>query len=445
MADVESKRSSIIQEILRLESSTNDALRSSRDEIERLEIIANQKKEEADDLEKQLNALLESRTKKKKRISALRPKRLQRLTISTAGDAAEMMFRRDKYADSARRGDSGSTIGTPYDDDRSCTFTVATFDRDDMEIACLLNSCRSVDGDEDASVHGGCTVASGVSRHGSVILNKEVLTQKQNLLIKKREQLEQYQQRYNLNAKKLQQMQQHLSSIRREQNSRCDEHNSTIDTLSETKANLISRIRWRENRIAEEEKNLADLKRRLAESKRAKATQAQEVSSNINDDAYKEFAKLTSECADMLTEFSLSMFKMIESTITLPSHSSISYSIGDLSDTSTADTKNKQMHDKAKSSSSCSEEDKIDIDEQQQLDDLQQSEEQYDSNIRMVQNEIKSFYAAYQEESNANKLLLNDLEKQIVSLNEQLTKGGNEIKRLVGEVEFLTEREQELL
>jgi uncharacterized protein YlxW (UPF0749 family) len=90
-------------------------------------------------------------------------------------------------------------------------------------------------------------------------------------------------------------------------------------------------------------------------------------------------------------------------------------------DTSTADTKNKQMHDKAKSSSNCSEEDKIDIDEQQQLDDLQQSEEQYDSNIRMVKNEIKSFYAAYQEESNANELLLNDLEKQIVSLND--TKG----------------------
>lgn len=79
------------------------------------------------------------------------------------------------------------------------------------------------------------------------------------------------------------------------------------------------------------------------------------------------------------------------------------------------------MHDKAKSSSNCSEEDKIDIDEQQQLDDLQQSEEQYDSNIRLVKNEIKSFYAACQEESNANELRLNDLEKQIVSLND--TKG----------------------
>jgi hypothetical protein len=77
-------------------------------------------------------------------------------------------------------------------------------------------------------------------------------------------------------------MQQHLSSIRREQNSCCDEHNSTIDiTLSETNANLIPCIRWRENRIAEEEKNLADLKRRLAESKSAKATQTQEVSSNM--------------------------------------------------------------------------------------------------------------------------------------------------------------------
>lgn len=61
-----------------------------------------------------------------------------------------------------------------------------------------------------------------------------------------------------------------LSSTRREQNSRCDEHNSTIDTLSETNANLISRIRWRENGIAEEEKNIADLKRKLAESKSAK-------------------------------------------------------------------------------------------------------------------------------------------------------------------------------
>jgi hypothetical protein len=47
----------------------------------------------------------------------LLPKRLQRLTISNAVDAVEMMFRRDKSADSARRGDSGSTIGTPYDDD----------------------------------------------------------------------------------------------------------------------------------------------------------------------------------------------------------------------------------------------------------------------------------------------------------------------------------------
>lgn len=39
-----------------------------------------------------------------------------------------------------------------------------------------------VDGNEDASVHGGCNVASGVSRHGSV--NEEVLTQKHYLLKK---------------------------------------------------------------------------------------------------------------------------------------------------------------------------------------------------------------------------------------------------------------------
>ncbi|KAL3792012.1 hypothetical protein ACHAWO_012614 [Cyclotella atomus] len=443
MADGESEKLSIINEILRLEASTNDALRSSRDEIERLEIVSSQKKDEVEELERELNALLESRTKKKKRIT-LRPKRLRNLTISSAGDAAEELSIR---LSATKRSESAAIA----DDNASCTYTVATFDKtDEMELASLWNSFRS-NGDGDAStlLGGGSAVHSiGASHLDNMIIAKELLSQKQDLLERKQVELEQYQQQYNTNERMLQQMQQQLSMIQRDQAARCDEHNSTIISLNKTKSDLISRIKWRENRILEEEKNLAELKGRLAAAKNANAPaqcQSPSIKSTEND-VLNELTKLISECAELLTNFSTSIFKMIESTITLPPHSYISFSIGDMSDTSTADTNGHKQQDMCSSLCTTTDsEDKVGADEQQQLDELQRSERQYDAKIRLIQNDIKSFQSTYDEEIDSNKRVLDDLQNQVTSLKERLVHGGNEIKRLVGEVESLNEKEQDLL
>lgn len=449
MADEESKKLAIINEILRLESSTNDALRSSRDEIERLGAVANQKKSEVEELERELSALLEIKTKKKKRIPTLRPKRLRRLTISSAGDVAEeAMFRRGA-SDSTKWGDSASIV----DDNASCTFTVATFDKtDDMELASLWNTFQSDGGDASTFLGGGSVISNGASYISNVLNAKYLLAQKQTLLTEKQAQLGQYQQLYDDNAKKLQQLQQQLSIMQCEQS--IQKHNSTIASLNKTKSELISRIRWRENRILEEEKNLAELKEKLAAAKKSKRIsprcQSQEpTSEDVDNEALNELIKLTTDCSELLTNFSSSIFKMIESTITLPPHSSVSYSIADMSGMSTSDMKKKdaqQMdNDKSSLSFTANESKNIGAEEQEQLDKLQKLEQEYDAKIQLIQDEINTFQSSHQEEIDANQVVLDEFQNHVTTLHERLMEGGAEIKRLVAEVEILSKKEHEFL
>lgn len=126
------------------------------------------------------------------------------------------------------------------------------------------------------------------------------------------------------------------------------------------------------------------------------------------------------------------------SHIIIPSHSSISFSIGDPSDTSIADSTNKQKQLSEKSSFSLlsTENSCIKLDEQQKLDELQKLEEHYDANIKMMQDEIESLQCAHNEEIEMNKAVLDNLENQIASLNEGLLKKGYEVRRLVDELEI---------
>ena len=444
MSEEESKKLSIINKILRLESSTKDALRSSRDEIESLQVVANQKKDEVAELEKELSALLECKVKKKRALPSLRPKRLRRLTTSSGPEGDATMFRRNTISEMGKKPDSASIAGVlcdegDDDDGASCTFTVGTFDN-----ASLWNSSQC--GDASTFNGGGSAVSNDTTCIGSFRVTVEILNEKQNLLSRKQAELEQYKQKHRRNATILQQMHQQLSVIQREQKMYCDGYNSSIESLAKTKTDLVARIRWRENRILEEGQKLSDLKLKFAAAKRAEIDSSQcsnQLQSSASDDEdYTKFMKLTTECADLLTEFSSSAFDMIKSTITLPEHSSISYSIGYPSDTSTIDKKMDQKQHEIKNQR----EEKQASDEQQQLlDELNKSVQHCDAKIQMVQNEITTVNAAYMEETNANKLIIDDLEKHVASLNERLVKGGNEIKRLIQEVESLSAKEQELL
>ena len=438
------KKLSIINSILSLESKTNDALRYSRDEIDRLEIVAACKKSEVQKLEDELNALLHISCKmKKKKTHKLRPKTLRRRTISAAGNhESEEVVRR-----SVSSGCSNISKRSEQESISATVFTVQTFDKSDDEMVSLWTSFQN-DGDADAgSSQGGGRV--GRSNDGASHLNfdvgaaKESVSQMETLLSEKIAELEKYKQTHSVNARKLQQMQQQLSQIKRQQSMRCEEHKSNIQLLTKTKTDLISRIRWRENRILEEEKNIAELKGRLTAAKSANKSLHQRQDSiffEMSDDDHKELMKLTTQCADLLTEFSSSIFKTIKSAISLPSHhSSISFSIGDPSDTSIADSTKKQQEQSEKSTfdilSTENDYIKLSADERQKLDELQKSEEHYDANIKMMQNEIESLQCAHNEEIELNKAVLDNLENHIAALNERLLKRGHEVKRLVEELE----------
>jgi hypothetical protein len=465
MANEDAEKLAIINEIIRLESSTNDALRSSRDEIERLEIITSQKKDTVRELEEELNAVLESKKKPKKR--SFRPKEaLRRMTISgyEGGDDPPNLaiFRRPTELTDSRSIARG--MGEMDDDVASTTFTVGTFGNEELELGSVWNS--AVDGDGDASTFcgGGSVVSHGNSHLGSIyapmMMTVEMVSQRQALLAEKQEELKQSQEKYELNAKKLLQMQQQLSLLQRQQNSQCEGCNSNIDSLAETKNDIIARIRWREARILEEEKKLIALRKRMAEAKGSAGPLPQcrnQQSANSNPDIDK-LISLTEKCADILTEFSSSIFKMIESTITLPSHSSVSYSIGlspeDAAATDIGTTRDPSSNDRTKpnqlkgkpglSRTSHNEEEKDEEDEQK-LKELQKSQDRYGAKIRIIQKEIKSFLSSHMQETEANNAILSDLQKQVSILNDQLMKGRSEIKELVSELESLNEKERDLL
>lgn len=439
-ADEDSKKKfSIINSILSLESKTNGALRCSRDEIDRLEIVTANKKSEVQKLEDELNALLHGSKEKKSRMHKISPKTLRRRTISGAGNhVSEELIRRSVSSgciNISKRSEQESISAT--------AFTVQTFEKSDEDKVSLWTSFQN---DEDAaSLEGrGCGGRNdgGSPLNFDVCAAKESVFQMETLLTAKTAQLDKYKQKYGNNAKKLHLMQQQLYRIQRQQSVRCEEHKSNIQALARTKIDSISRIRWRENRILEEEKNLAELKRRLtaAKSEEKSLRQGQDSTTflEVNDDDHKELLNLTTQCADLLTEFSSSIFKMIKSTISLPSHSSISFSIGDPSDTSIADSTNKQKQLSEKSSFSLlsTENSCIKLDEQQKLDELQKLEEHYDANIKMMQDEIESLQCAHNEEIEMNKAVLDNLENQIASLNEGLLKKGYEVRRLVDELEI---------
>ncbi|KAL7476196.1 hypothetical protein ACHAW6_002076 [Cyclotella cf. meneghiniana] len=502
MEDDDLEKLSIINEIIRLESSTNEALRSSRDEIERLEIIANQKKDTVRELENELNAMLDA-AKKKKRKSRMGKNPLRRMTIScVAGDDLQTpaLRRRSDNLDinplpteeSGLMSYAGIRCNRQDDDGASVTFTVATFDKDDLDLCTIWDSCQPSisDGDVRSFHEGGSAISNGIS-HVQIpsLIARDMISQKQALLSTKLSELAEYQQKYTLNAKKLPQLKNLLSALQRQQNSRCEEHKYNIESLAKAKKELIARIRWREDRILEEEKKLAELKRRLEETRftkedaRCKHHHLAESSflksinevHSPNQIAFREnqnqLRELTKEWADMLTEFSNSMFKMIESTISLPSHSSISYSIGSLSTDETFannqdakgenntgiclqaatsnPTSNKNQflsgNEPNRSGNTASDSEQKDIANQEKLSEFKKSQEEYDVKIRFIQNEIKSFISSHEEETKLNNAILRDLENQISVLNDRFLKGGNEIRRLIEEVDTLDQHEKELL
>jgi len=502
MQEHDLEKLSIINEIIRLESSTNEALRSSRDEIERLETIANQKKETVRELENELNALLDA-TKKKKRKSRMGKNPLRRMTISyVAGDDLQIpsLRRRSDNLDmsnplpteeSGLMSYAGIRCNRQDDDGASVTFTVATFDKDDLDLCTIWDSCQPSISDGDVRSHeGGSAISNGIS-HVQIpsIIAREMISKKQALLSTKQSELAEYQQKYTLNSKKLLQLKNMLSALQRQKNIRCEEHKSNIDSLAKTKKDLIARIRWREDRILEEEKKLAELKRRLeearftkeephykhhhlADSSHLKSTNEVHSPNQLSfTETQNQLTALTKECADMLTEFSSSMFKMIESTITLPSHSSISYSIGALStdetyasnkdakgetntrnclQPATADpTSNENQflsgNEPNPPGNTPSDTEQEDITNKQKLSEFKKSQEQYDIKIRMLQNEIKSFISSHEDEIKSNNAILRDLENQISMLNDRFLKGGDEIRRLIEEVDMLDQNEKELL
>lgn len=395
MADEERKKLSIINEILRLESSTKEALRSSRDEIESLQVVANLKKDEVVELEKELSGL-ECKVKKKRTLPSLRPKRLRRLTISSAGEVDATMFRRNTISEMAEKDDSASIAGIPCDegggdDGASCTFTVGTFDN-----VSLWNSFQS-EGDASTFNGEGSVLSNDTSCIGSYGVAIEMLNEKKNLLYQKQAELKKYRQKHHRTSTILQQMHQQLSVIQREQKICCVGYNSTIESLAKTKTELIARIRWRENRILEEGQKLLDLKQKFAAAKSAEIDssqcQNQSPTAVFDDEEYEEFMNLITECSDVLTGFSSSVFELIKSTITLPDHSSISYSIGDPSDTFSVENKTNQNQHVIKDQN----EEKKSTDNQQQLDELNVSVQQYGAKIQMIQNELAAVDAAHRE------------------------------------------------
>ncbi|KAL3785871.1 hypothetical protein HJC23_008759 [Cyclotella cryptica] len=503
MADEDLEKLSIINDIIRLESSTNEALRSSRDEIERLESIANEKKETVRELENELKALLDAK-KKKKRKSRLRNNPLRRMTISCVageGPHAPALRRRSDNLEmsnpvptegSELMSYAGIACNRQDDDGASVTFTVATFDKDDLDLCTIWDSCQQSIGEGDvSSFHGGSSaVSNGISHvHVPSLIAREMISQKQALLSTKQSELAEYQQKYTFNSKKLSQLKNQLTALQRQQNSRCEEHNCNIASLSKTKKELIARIRWREDRILEEEKKLAELKRRLevarctkevpqckhhhpAELSPFKSNKEVNLSSETSlPEKQNQVTALTKECADMFTDFSCSIFNMIESTITLPSLSSISYSISEISTddlfppnrdtkgvTNTQNclqrgTANPTSHEHQFSignepsqlGNSPSESKQKDSTNEQKLNEFEKSKEQYDVKIRLLQNEIKSFMSSHKEETETNNAILRDLESQISMLNDRFLKRGNEIRRLIDEVEMLDQTEKELL
>lgn len=174
-----------------------------------------------------------------------------------------------------------------------------------------------------------------------------------------------------------------------------------------------------------------------------------ETDSNTEEGQPDQLLSLTNQCADLLTDFTSSVSKLLKATIPRSDLSSPTSSSAVASHSAAEDE-----HADDTGDTSCNKHDNVgsgeastptEIRKKIKLRELQQAQHHYDVNIKIIQHDIQSFLLGRQEEDASVKELLSNLQIKVKSLNERLVTGGEEMRRLVGSVEVWKERERSLL
>ncbi|EED90494.1 predicted protein [Thalassiosira pseudonana CCMP1335] len=174
-----------------------------------------------------------------------------------------------------------------------------------------------------------------------------------------------------------------------------------------------------------------------------------ETDSNTEEGQPDQLLSLTNQCADLLTDFTSSVSKLLKATIPRSDLSSPTSSSAVASNSAAEDENADDTGD-----TSCNKHGNVgsgeastptEIRKKIKLRELQQAQHHYDVNIKIIQHDIQSFLLGRQEEDASVKELLSNLQIKVKSLNERLVTGGEEMRRLVGSVEVWKERERSLL